>query len=271
MSSTASAVSIFATRPTCPPPCARRNARISRTASALRTKEAATKSTSCSMPKRMSARSWSVMTGSGTVTPGTLTDLRSPSTASLTTRQAMSAPSTASTASSMRPSSTSSCVPGRTCSDKPAHVWVTRSALPATSRSVSTIPSPARSATGRPPASLPVLISGPRMSKRIAQGDPVRAHARRTRAMRSACSACVPCEKLSRATSMPASRRRESTPSSSVAGPRVQMIFVRFAMSSLRSRLRKASAHCTRPTRARRGAAAQSPPDPDAGGAHPQR
>ena len=46
-------------------------------------------------------------------------------------------------------------------------------------------------------------------------------------AIRSPCSACEPCEKLKRATSMPESMRALSPSTESHAGPSVQMSFVR--------------------------------------------
>ena len=57
-------------------------------------------------------------------------------------------------------------------------------------------------------------------------GRPKRASAPRIRRITSACSAWVPCEKLSRATSMPAATRRSSISTLEDEGPIVQTIFV---------------------------------------------
>src|SRR5687768_16498733 len=61
----------------------------------------------------------------------------------------------------------------------------------------------------------------------MATGRPQRASASRMRRTTSACSACVPCEKLSRATSMPAAASRSRSATLDEAGPMVQTILVR--------------------------------------------
>ena len=114
----------------------------------------------------------------------------------------MSIPRTSSTTSPMRPSSTSTDAPDAP-RGKPGAGVDTSCAVPSTSRSVSTMRSPASSRTGAPPARRPVRISGPRVSSMTAQGEPASRHASRKRSMRAACSSCDPCEKLSRATSIP--------------------------------------------------------------------
>ena len=58
-------------------------------------------------------------------------------------------------------------------------------------------------------------------------GRPHRVSPARRRWMTLACSACVPCEKFSRATSMPAPARRSSCSALALAGPMVQTILVR--------------------------------------------
>ena len=75
--------------------------------------------------------------------------------------------------------------------------------------------------------SLPIRSLGPGRSCMIATGSPARFAASRTRDAVSACSSAVPCEKFSRATSMPASIMRTSTSGSREAGPIVATIFVR--------------------------------------------
>ena len=159
-----------------------------------------------------------------------LTDLRSPNSPLLRTVQRMSEPSTASTRSSMSPSSSRMGWPGPTTRANPAQVCETSCAVPSTTRSVSTREPPSRSSTGRPPASEPVRISGPRVSSRMAHGEPRSRRTRFSRSMRARCSSCEPCEKLKRATSMPADSSPRRAVSSSTAGPSVQTIFVRLAM-----------------------------------------
>src|SRR5712692_1702027 len=95
---------------------------------------------------------------------------------------------------------------------------------------------PVHNWTGRPPASGPVRIFGPCRSARIAMGFARRAEASRTRAMVRACSAYVPWEKLSRATSIPARISRSMTCSESLAGPSVHTILaLRKLMPSIHS------------------------------------
>ena len=55
---------------------------------------------------------------------------------------------------------------------------------------------------------------------------PLACAARRTRAIVSPCASCVPCEKLKRKTSTPASISSPITRSELDAGPSVAMIFV---------------------------------------------
>ena len=65
------------------PPAESSTSRIFSTSSGLRTNDAAIKSTSCTTPKpMMSCRSFSVIVGRSTFTPGRLQFLRSPSVAS---------------------------------------------------------------------------------------------------------------------------------------------------------------------------------------------
>ena len=228
--STASEHSIFATILMPSPPCPSKNRRTARTPSASRTNDAATKSMSCPMPNSRSARSWSVSAGRGSAAPGTFTDLRSPSMPAFLTMQRMSVPSTSSTSSSKSPSSTRMDVPAPTAAAKPGQLCETSWGVPSTARSVSTIRLPAASSTGRPPARRPVRISGPRVSSSMAQGESSSPRTLRKRSMRARCSSCDPCEKLKRATSMPAPIRARSDASSSTDGPSVQTIFVRLAM-----------------------------------------
>mmetsp|Transcript_46841 Transcript_46841/g.99955 ORF Transcript_46841/g.99955 Transcript_46841/m.99955 type:complete len:434 (+) Transcript_46841:554-1855(+) len=87
--------------------------RMASTPSALRTKDAATMSMSCSMPKRISSQSFSERGGRPVMMPGKLTPLRSPISEVLSTVQS-SVPSVARaslTSNEMSPSSSSTRVP----------------------------------------------------------------------------------------------------------------------------------------------------------------
>ena len=78
--------------------------------------------------------------------------------------------------------------------------------------------------------SLKVLMrnSGPLVSSRMGSGMFFSARTFLMTAIFCACSSCVPCEKLMRATFMPASAIAEMTSSVSEAGPKVQTILVFF-------------------------------------------
>ena len=102
------------------------------------------------------------------------------------------------------------------------------------SSSVRKMLSPARRRTGLPPSSFPVRILGPLVSSIIAQGESSSRRTFLSLSMRALCSACEPWEKLHRATSIPACKRFLSADSESTAGPSVQIIFVRFAISTVR-------------------------------------
>ena len=95
------------------------SARICSIVSALRTKEAATKSKPSSIPNLMSSISFSVRPGRRMLTFGTLTPFFSPSSPPFVMRQWMSAPSTRSTWRPMRPSSIRMVLPSWTSSLSP--------------------------------------------------------------------------------------------------------------------------------------------------------
>src|SRR5882724_443523 len=105
------------------------------------------------------------------------------------------------------------------------NVVFTRVESPNTRAVVMTKRWPVRSSTGPPPASGPVRIFGPCRSARIAIGFWCLIDAARSVEMFFACSSCVPCEKLSRATSIPASSKRSIIRGERLAGPMVQTIF----------------------------------------------
>ena len=102
-----------------------------------------------------------------------------------------------------------------------------RDAVHPTGSVVITTVCPALSFTGRPPATFPVRIFGPCRSARIATGFWWCADARRIHSARSLCSPGEPCEKLSRATSIPARTSRSIISAEETAGPMVQTIFAR--------------------------------------------
>ena len=77
-----------------------------------------------------------------------------------------------------------------------------------------------------------ILIFGPCKSPMMPMWRPTLAAISRTVATRAAWSADVPCEKLMRNTSAPATINCSSTAGSSVAGPKVATIFVRRRISS---------------------------------------
>src|SRR5712664_4031675 len=105
------------------------------------------------------------------------------------------------------------------------NVVFTRVESPNTRAVVMTKRWPVRSSTGPPPANGPVRIFGPWRSARIAIGFWCLMAAARSIEMLFACSSCVPCEKLSRATSIPASSKRSIIRGERLAGPMVQTIF----------------------------------------------
>ena len=73
----------------------------------------------------------------------------------------------------------------------------------------------------------PIRSFGPWRSAISASGRPTSRSASRTRRAHSPCSSCVPCEKLSRAASIPARRAPPSASGVEDAGPIVATIFVR--------------------------------------------
>src|SRR5690349_20253311 len=81
--------------------------------------------------------------------------------------------------------------------------------------------------TLRPPSSAPVRILGPCKSARMPMGFSRRPEVARTSAIARPCSSCVPCEKLSRATSIPARINWSMIAGVRLAGPRVQTILAR--------------------------------------------
>ncbi len=77
-----------------------------------------------------------------------------------------------------------------------------------------------------PPAKSRRRISGPFVSSSAATGSPSSFLTLQSVLYFSSCSSCVPCEKLKRATFIPALISLRIISSLSLAGPRVQIIFV---------------------------------------------
>ena len=128
---------------------------------------------------------------------------------------------TALTRRATAPSSTRTSSPGVKCASSSGKLTRTCASGVAPSSMVS----PCFTAIGR--ARSPSRSLGPGRSMSTARGEPCRAAAARTSTMLRSCSAVLPCERLMRATSMPASTRRSSTGASRETGPRVATIFVR--------------------------------------------
>src|SRR5574341_1224258 len=166
----------------------------SRTPSAVRTKETATRSTPCFRPNSRSSWSFSVTAGTRTTAPGRLMPLCSPSRPPLMTSHSRSSPRTARTRSSMRPSASRMREPASTSRASSGKVVERTEAVPGTSRGVRVSSEPALSATGVRYFRRPVRILGPERSWRMPRERPSRSAARRRRSMRRACSSCVPME-----------------------------------------------------------------------------
>src|SRR5208282_2241132 len=163
--------------------------------------------------------------GTRNFTPGRLMPWCSPSAPPLTTWQMTSCLRIRSTRNSMSPSESRMRSPDFTSRGKGRKIVLTRVESPRIFAVVMTNCCPARSVTVPPPASTPVRILGPWRSAKIAIGFSNAAAASRNIAKLCACSACVPCEKFSRATSMPASKSLWIMRGERVAGPMVQTIF----------------------------------------------
>ena len=145
----------------------------------------------------------------------------------LRTSHSTSFPRIARTSSSIRPSDKSTRAPGSTSRASPGKSVEMSVALPGTERGVMVSRLPFLSSTGAPSFNRPVRIFGPcRSCKMQIVRFSLRA-ASRNRWMRPECSACVPCEKLRRATSMPSRISSPMHSAESQAGPIVQTIFAR--------------------------------------------
>ena len=198
--------------------------------SARRTKLSATRSTPISSPVCTCLRSSSGTAGSAAASPGMLRPWREATAPPISTSASIS-PSpgrVAVTRSRTAPSARYMISSLWTLSASPAQVIDIRCASPSKPLAPQTKVrwSPGLS-SAIPSASGPIRSLGPGRSCRIATCRPARPAASRTSLAVSACSSAVPCEKFSRATSMPASIRRTSTSGSREAGPIVATILVR--------------------------------------------
>src|SRR3989442_869931 len=190
-------------------PWASRNRRTSRMSSAVRTNDTATKSTRCSMPNLRSPTSFSVRQDAGRSTCGSEMPLWSLIRPPATTTQRTSCGVVASTRSWIMPSSIQISSPALTRPRYSGGETNTRSAEPTHGVRQRANGRPDSRSTRPPPPSpkVPSRIFGPCRSCRMATGRFHRASASRMRWMTSACSACVPFEKFTRATSIPSAAR----------------------------------------------------------------
>src|SRR5579884_3183035 len=245
--SIASDFSIFAITCACEPACSR-SARRSRTSAGERMKESATKSTPVSTAHSRSATSLRVSEGIGTGTPGRFTPLCELTRPPTTTAQVARPPSTSSTRSRTSPSSISTSWPGSSTSPITAGAMGSSPSDAASSAHTFTW-SPVRRTTGS--ASSPMRSLGPCRSPMSAIGLPTSAAISRTSQARCECSACVPCERLKRTASTPASISAFRRSRESEAGPSVATIFVRRSIA-IRLRVLAAQARESSPARVHR-------------------
>ena len=187
------------------------------------------KSTPSSSASSRSSMSLRVMDGIGIGTPGRLTPLCEVTTPPVSTAQRARPCSIVSTRSRTSPSSISTSCPGWSTSLITAGLTGSSPSLelspPATTTS-----SPRASVTG--PSSSPMRSLGPWRSAISASGRPISASVARTARARSRCSSWVPCERLSRAPSIPAFASAASCSGDAEAGPIVATIFVRRGMTA---------------------------------------
>ena len=126
----------------------------------------------------------------------------------------------------MSPSSIMICAPGFTSRGRSLYVMEQMCSSPRTFSSVVRVNFCPSFSTTFPSLKSRVRISGPFVSRRVAIGRFSSRRSFRILLKRALCSACVPCEKLKRATFMPASMSPRIVFSSSLAGPSVHTIFV---------------------------------------------
>ncbi len=225
----ASDFSIFATMRTAPSPRTASSRRRPTMSSAARTKLSATKSGCICTMRSRSARSLSVRLGALRDTGVTVAPRRgaiSPGLVQRTSRAGSPAWEVSATTDILGVPSpmTTSDTPGRAAAHTSSHSTAT---VPAGVVAPATSSSSSPAASRRMGVSAARRILGPCRSARTAIGRSRSAsRARTSRAVASHCSD-VPCDRLMRAPSMPASPSRASMGGSAQAGPTVARILVR--------------------------------------------
>ncbi len=207
---------------------------ISITSCAFETNEAATKSTPCSTPNFKSALSCSDRYSISSSLSGKNIDFLFESSPPTSVLQITFGFSTFTTSKTISPLFKSILSPANICSQMPLKETATRVLSPTMSSVVKVKVSPSFKVIF-PFSKVFILNSGPLVSRMIGRGTFFCSLTFFIFAIFAACSSCVPCEKLSLATFMPASISSESIFSLSLAGPNVQMIFVFFIECSLSS------------------------------------
>ena len=174
----------------------------------------------------MSSRSLAVNASIASDRPGMFTPLCGPRNPPTRTRVRTSPAPTVSTTRSMAPSLSRMVSPALTACSNPGKLTEVLRQSPSIGSLVSVNGSPALSSTDSL-VMLPVRSFGPARSPRMATVRPSSPASARMRATRATCSWLVPCEKLIRATSIPASIIAFRMAGSSLAGPIVHTILVR--------------------------------------------
>src|SRR5437899_2534362 len=238
--STASDFSIFAITCACEPACVS-SARRPRTSAGERMKESATKSTPVSTAQSRSATSLRVSEGIGTGTPGRFTPLCELTSPPTTTAHVARPPLTSSTRSRTSPSSINTSWPGSSTSPITAGA-IGSSPSVAASSAQTLIWSPLWRTTGS--CNSPMRSFGPCRSAMSAIGRPTSAAISRTSQARWECPSCVPCERLKRTASTPASISARRRSRDSDAGPSVATILVRRSIAIRLRVLTRASREC---------------------------
>src|SRR5215217_1237027 len=192
-----------------------------------RTNDSATMSTPIDSPNVNRSRSSSGTLGRPASSPGTFTPWREATVPGDSTTPTNEPSVFESTRSRTAPSARKISSPSVTASGRPAQEIVMRSALPSSSLPQTNVTRSPCARSAMPSRSGPIRILGPGRSCSTATWRPTLPAALRMRSIVSACSRRVPCEKLSRATSIPASIIRTSVSGSREAGPMVATIFVR--------------------------------------------
>ena len=208
-----------------------RRASIFSRSEGLRTKDTASRSMPFSQAKSIQGSSEAPVSGRSWSAPGRLTPWWELTAPPASTSQVTAPPSTETTRRRTRPSARNTGSPSCTALAKPSHWTVSSSALPGVPLVLprsTTLEPECRTATS--PSRSPSRSLGPGRSPRIPTSRPTSSLTWRIRLTFSACSSGVPCAKLSRKTSTPASNSSRRTSSELLAGPTVATILVRRAI-----------------------------------------